>query len=404
MEIKTVIIVNDFGFVNGGAGKIAISTALGLAENGYRVIFFCAVGPVGKELIHPNIQVICTNQLDILHDSNKIRAIKQGLWNIKAKKIFKEILNFNKPENTVIHFHAWIKALSPSILSLKQLRQYKICITLHDFFLYCPNGGLYIYPKKKICNYEPMSCKCIFCNCDSRSYFQKVWRVIRQFVQNRQLKKLTSTTFISISELSESLLNTKFGLIPYSVVRNNNPIDAPLAINESEPKNLYLFMARLSSEKGLDLFCQAIDECNVKGCVIGDGYLKDFYKSKYSKIIFPGWLSGVEKMQYIQKTKFFVFPSKLYETFGLSVAEMLSYGVPCIVSNTSAAKELIEDGKSGFIFQNGNIDSLKETIKKAEQADWLFMHNYIKKNFHVNSYSMHSHINRLVNIYSKSKS
>ena len=86
MEIKTVIIVNDFGFVNGGAGKIAISTALGLAENGYRVIFFCAVGPVGNELIHPNIQVICTNQLDILHDSNKIRAIKQGLWNIKAKK------------------------------------------------------------------------------------------------------------------------------------------------------------------------------------------------------------------------------------------------------------------------------------------------------------------------------
>lgn len=400
MEIKTIIIVNDFGFINGGAGKIAISTALSLAENGYKVIFFCAVGPIGKELIHPNIQVICTNQLDILHDSNKIRAIIQGVWNVKAQNLFKEILKSNKPENTVIHFHAWIKALSPSILSLKQLNQYKIYITLHDFFLYCPNGGLYIYPKQKICKYEPMSYKCIFCNCDSRNYSQKIWRVIRQYIQNRQLRKLTSITFISISELSETLLKIKYRLTPYSVVRNNNPIDIPQVIDESEPKNLYLFMARLSSEKGLDLFCKSMDECKIKGCVIGDGYLKEYYKNKYPNILFPGWLSEGEKIQYIQNAKFFVFPSKWYETFGLSVAEMLSYGIPCIVSNTSAAKELIEDGKSGFIFQNGDINSLNETIKKAEQADWQIMHQYIKKNFCINNYSMSSHLKRLIEIYS----
>lgn len=80
---------------------------------------------------------------------------------------------------------------------------------------------------------------------------------------------------------------------------------------------------------------------------------------------------------------------------------MLSYGIPCIVSNTSAAKELIIDNKSGFIFQNGDIDSLIETINKAEQADWLSMHKYIKNNFNINDYSMNNHIYRLLEIYSK---
>ena len=401
MKKKTIIIINDFGFINGGAGKIAISTASSLATQGYNIIFFCAVGPICQELTHPNIQVICTNQADILHDSNRFRAIIQGLWNLKAKKLFREILKSNKPENTIIHFHAWIKALSPSIFSLKELKQYKIYLTLHDFFLYCPNGGFYIYPKQQICHYNPMSKKCILCNCDSRSYIQKTWRLVRQYIQNKQLNRLSSITFISISDLSENLFKTNYKFKFHHITRNNNPVDSPHSIEESQHKDLYLFMARLSSEKGLDLFCKSIYDCNVKGCVIGDGYLKETYEKKYPHIQFTGWLSGVEKTQYIQKTKFFVFPSQWYETFGLSVAEMLSYGIPCIVSNTSAAKELIIDNKSGFIFQNGDIDSLIETINKAEQADWLSMHKYIKNNFIINDYSMNNHIYRLLEIYSK---
>ena len=34
-----VIIVNDYSYINGGAGEIAVSTALALAERGHEVIF-----------------------------------------------------------------------------------------------------------------------------------------------------------------------------------------------------------------------------------------------------------------------------------------------------------------------------------------------------------------------------
>ena len=62
--LLNVIIVNDFAHVNGGAGQVAIMTARLLAENGHRVIFFAAVGPVGQELENvQNLFVVCQIQI-----------------------------------------------------------------------------------------------------------------------------------------------------------------------------------------------------------------------------------------------------------------------------------------------------------------------------------------------------
>lgn len=400
--INTIIIINDFGFINGGIGKVAISSSRSLAEKGYHIIYFCAVKPIDKLLIHPNIKIICTGQYDILNDPIRLRATFQGLWNIKARKEFKNILDTLSPETTIIHYHGWIKALSPSIFSIKKLHNFKIYITLHDFFIYCPNGGLYIYPKNKICKFKAMSFQCILCNCDSRNYIQKIWRTIRQSIQSHLFKKLPHITYISISDLTEKMFLTNFPFKYKKLIRINNPIDQPLITNtDNSNKDLYLFMARLSTEKGIDLFCQSIRESNVKGCVIGDGYLLDEFKNKYPEIIFTGWLNNEEKIPYLKRTKYLVFPSIWYETFGLVVAEMLSNGIPCITSDTCAAKELIKENKTGFIFKNGSISSLKETIKKAENIDYKLMSNNIEEFFNKKEYSMDNHIHKLISTFNK---
>lgn len=92
MKFKTIVVVNDFSFVNGGAGQVAISSAIGLLAKGYRVILFTAVGPVDENLAKQGIEVVCLNQYDILHDPNRMRAIIQGVWNVKAKVVFEKLL------------------------------------------------------------------------------------------------------------------------------------------------------------------------------------------------------------------------------------------------------------------------------------------------------------------------
>lgn len=397
--IKNVVIINDWAYVNGGVGNVSISSALGLAENGHNVYLFTAVGPVSEQLKNSNINVICLNQYDILHDPSRINASIQGIWNFKAKKRMTDLLKQLNSEETVVHFHGWMKALSGSLFSAVSSFNVKIFVTLHDFFLYCPNGGLYNYQKQNICTLTPTGMSCIFCNCDSRSYLQKCWRLIRHFIHNIAFSRVKDRiTFISISDLTENICRRELGDV--KLVRLGNMIDTPIQVNlEKEKRNIYLFMARLSPEKGLDLFCDSITRMNLHGVVLGDGELLKQYKKKYPNIEFAGWADSSKKVLYLKRTKALVFPSKWYECAPLTTMEALSNGIPCIVPDKCAASEQILDGINGFIFESGNIDSLCDALKKMENSDMLECVDQIKRSFNISERTLDFHIGQLISLY-----
>ena len=178
-NIDTIVILNDFGHINGGAAKVAIQSAIALSNKGYKVIYFCAVNPIDKELLSAVSQVICLEQEDILSNNNKVHAAIQGIWNKKAYIKLQELIQKLPPKKTVYHVHGWIKALTASIFAVMKNNNIVPFVTLHDYFSICPNGGFYNYSKDKKCNLVPMSIKCLFCNCDKRSYMQKIWRYIK---------------------------------------------------------------------------------------------------------------------------------------------------------------------------------------------------------------------------------
>lgn len=146
--LKNIIIINDYAFINGGAGKVAITSACSLALKGYNVTLLCAVGPIDDCLIKSGVHVVCLEQKDILLNPNRLQASFQGIWNRKAAFVLKELLFDCNPSETIIHFHGWTKALSASLFSVLSKTSFKVIITLHDFFCFCPNGGFYDYKKK----------------------------------------------------------------------------------------------------------------------------------------------------------------------------------------------------------------------------------------------------------------
>ena len=87
-----VIVINDNAQVNGGAAKVAIQEAAGLAERGHRVYFVCAVAPVAPELVHENITVLCSHQHDLLSNPNPLQAFVQGWWNHRAAHLTRGLL------------------------------------------------------------------------------------------------------------------------------------------------------------------------------------------------------------------------------------------------------------------------------------------------------------------------
>ena len=349
-KVKNVVVVNDFNYIQGGASKVAIDTARLLKESGLNVYFFSAVNKPEENL--EGITYITTNQKEALREKNRIKGAMNGLYNFKARRELKKLLKTLNPENTIIHIHGWTKALSSSVFHIAFKMKFEVVLTLHDYFTACPNGGYFNYKKNEICEFKPLSWKCIKCNCDSRNFGFKIYRIIRQFVQNKIVKLNDKLQYaIAISDFSEKILKSTLGKNT-KVIRMNNPID----IDENEEKvdasknEYYLYAGRVSKEKGVDLFCQAITELGYKGIVVGDGDEKAKLEIQYPNIEFTGWKNREEVKKYMKGAKALIFPSRWYETAGLTVLEAQALGIPCIVSKNCAASEFLDT--KGRTFEN----------------------------------------------------
>lgn len=359
-NLKNIVIVNDFNYVQGGASKVAIDSAKLLKEEGFNVYFFSAVNK--KEENIDGITYISTNQNEALKEKNKIKGAVNGIYNFKAKRELKRLLKTLNPNNTIIHVHGWTKALSSSIFDIIFKKKFKVVLTLHDYFTACPNGGYFNYSKNEICYLKPLSWKCIKCNCDSRNYGFKLYRVIRQFVQNKIVKLNDRLEYaISISDFSENILKSTLGKNA-KVTRIYNPIYIDENIEQVDllKNKYYLYVGRISKEKGVDLFCQAITELGYKGIVVGDGDEKSRLEEKFPNIEFTGWKNKDEVKQYMKGAKALIFPSRWYETAGLTILEAKSLGIPCLVSKNSAGKEFVKESEC---FDVNNINDLKNKIK-----------------------------------------
>lgn len=65
-------------------------------------------------------------------------------------------------------------------------------------------------------------------------------------------------------------------------------------------------------------------------------------------------------------------PEMIFETFGLSVLEGMSYGLPAIVPRIGGVTELILDGENGFQVDVNNFDELKSKISKLLEDKELY--------------------------------
>lgn len=388
-EKINVVIVNDFDYIQGGASKVAIDTANLLAENNKNInVYFFSGQHSDTSNLNSKVIKICTNQGEALKDKNKMRGFINGIYNFKAKKEFKNLLKTLDKDKTIIHVHGWTKSLSSSVFDVAFRMKFKVVLTLHDYFTACPNGGYFNYKYNKICCLKPLSIKCIKCNCDSRNYAFKLYRVIRQFVQNKVVKlndKLTDV--ISISDFSENILRKTINP-NIKIHRVYNPIDLdknPKKMNYRKNK-YFLYVGRISKEKGVDIFCKAISDLNLHGIVVGDGEERKSLEEKYPTIEFVGWKDSREVKEYMKSAKALVFPSRWYETMGLTVLEAQVNLLPCIVADNTAACDFVTDKKNGLLFKNGDYKDLVKKILEFNSNIYNFKITYNLEYFSTHTY------------------
>ena len=398
-----VIILNDYAYINGGAGKIAIDTALGLAKQNIEVTLFSAVGPIADFLKNvPNLKVICLNQYDILNDPNRLRAIINGIWNFKARKAFENLLRQYDNEETIIHVHGMEKSLSSSCINIAVKKGFKVLFHLHEYGIACPNMGFYNYQKQKICKLKPLGWKCVLTNCDSRCYLHKCWRIIRQFVQKNIGGVPKNVHCVYISEFSYKIL-APFLNKENKIFYVSNPIDIQKKERiKVENNKEFIFIGRLVPEKNPVLLAKVASEMNLPVTFIGSGVCENEIKKIYPEAKITGWLDKNSIESVLKSARCLVFPSNWYETQGLVVMECLARGIPCISSKNCASSESLIDGKTGLLFENNIESSLKTVINKMKNDKIiLFMSNKAYNDFWNKNYSLKKYINEIIQVYNR---
>jgi glycosyltransferase involved in cell wall biosynthesis len=146
----------------------------------------------------------------------------------------------------------------------------------------------------------------------------------------------------------------------------------------TDEKNKILFIGRISPLKSVETVISAMPLLKNKKItfeIVGpaeENYLEELKElisnlGISNRVLFPGAIFDLkEKIKKIDSAKIFVLPSKS-EGMPQSLVEAMARGKVVVASDTPAARDLIEDGKNGFLFRIGDEKELAGVINKFDR-------------------------------------
>ncbi len=208
-----------------------------------------------------------------------------------------------------------------------------------------------------------MSGACLTTHCDSRSYARKVWRSARLgFAREVAGLQDAFTDYICISNLQADIVRDH---VPEGATIH--AVSNPIAVDDLDPKaepasGDFVFVARISPEKGPLLFAEAARLAGVIPVFVGDGPQGARLRLEYPEAKVLGWAKPEEARAALRNARALVFPSHWYEGQPLAVLEAKALGTPVIVSDVCAGREEIADGEMGLWFKSGDAADLAAKI------------------------------------------
>ena len=146
---------------------------------------------------------------------------------------------------------------------------------------------------------------------------------------------------------------------------------APAFRRSRAPEPLFVYVGRLSREKGVHLLLRAFDRLrtilpSARLRVVGDGPERPgLERLGVAGVTFTGRVDPGEVESQLTDAWAVVAPSLWAEPFGLVAAEAIVRGVPVIASSAGGLAETVEQGVTGLLFPNGDEDALLDCLEKV---------------------------------------
>jgi len=220
-----------------------------------------------------------------------------------------------------------------------------------------------------------------------RWLYKKIHRLI--FVS--QLAKKSFSTHISLSDTKAVVIHNS--IVPF--ITTDNDVDYRKQFGLSERCVLIGYVGRLVNFKGVELLIDVAEKFigeNVAFLLAGSGdksyenHLRMLIREKQleHKVFLPGFLNSPDT--FIAKMDIGILPSLCVESFGLSVLQFMSAGIPVIASNTGAQPEFVINEETGILVNPTAAEvgkALLELLKDEQKRQMIGAKakDYCKKYF-----------------------
>ena len=183
------------------------------------------------------------------------------------------------------------------------------------------------------------------------------------------------------------------------------PIRGPKYFNGISLENeiVFLFAGALDYRKGVHILLEAFNRVaekvnNVRLLIIGSGTYEKEINEKLAnsphneKVTILPWIANEKLPKVFGVSDIFVYPSISYsgweEQFGYSMAEASLCELPVIATKSGSIDEIVQDGKTGMLVSENNIQELMEAmLKLAEDKELRQMLGKAGRDHIINNFS-----------------
>ena len=328
----------------------------------------------------------------------------------------------SKYEPDVIHVHT-LMGLHLSFLECAKERGIRLVFTAHDFFPICPKVTL--FRNGTVCQSAKECADCAECNTTALSVSKikilqsPLYRALKDSSIVKKLRKRHRDEYLSDSSAICSKGNAKGTFHDYrrlrdyyysllklmDVIHYNSTItkatyeqffdfhkSVVIGISHADIQDhrkkkefskhiRFTYLGAQSSAKGYFLLKQALDKLwHETHDFVLNVHFEPFEPSPYIRS-HPRY-STSELEGIMDYTDVLIAPSVWYETFGYTVLEALSYGVPVVISGHVGAKDIVPYG-AGVIIDDMDSNKLFIQLRRLMPKHLNLMNEAIIENAHI---------------------
>ena len=372
-----ILMVNKFLYPKGGAEIYMLRLGEQLRALGNEVEYF--------GMAHPDNTVgnrweLYTASMDFHGGSllSKAAYPLRVIYSREARSKIAKLLERFCPD--VLHINNFNYQLTPSILLAaedfrKKGHALRIVYTAHDSQLVCPNHMLFQPGTQQVCEQclHGSPIHCVHGKCIHNSTARSILGALESWYWNRRRVYDVLDVILCPSDFMKRKLDTNPILAEKTVSLRNFVSHKPVC--SGEKLDYVLYFGRFSEEKGI---LPLLEACRMLPGIpfvfAGSGPLEDRLDG-IPNIRKAGFLTGEPLTRLIHSARLSVCPSICHDNSPFSVMESIMAGTPVLGSNRGGIPDLIEDGRTGWIYDaddsHGLVQALERICNSAEPEQFV---------------------------------